>query len=164
MDADTEFGIRYSIVDLPSNRTADATKRDSSYFEINPESGEVRLRLSDQEVVKFLKEKSRQDFQFWAGATDEGGLHSHIPVTVVLLPEGIPSPELSPQNATFFVKEDSAIGSIVTTFRVANIEAPRFRVMSNNEEYFQVDKDGNLLVKARLDQENEDKHTVSFKK
>ncbi|OXA50832.1 Protocadherin Fat 2 [Folsomia candida] len=55
VDADTEFGIRYSIVDLPttafrsnSNSTTTSsptTKRDSSYFEINPDSGEVRLRM-----------------------------------------------------------------------------------------------------------------------
>jgi hypothetical protein len=82
-------------------------------------------------------------------------------VTVVLLPEGFPSPEIQPQNATFFVKEDAAIGSIVTTFKVTNIESPKFRVMSNNDEYFQVDNQGNLMVKARLDQEDEDKHTVS---
>lgn len=100
------------------------------------------------------------DFQFWAGATDEGGLHSYIPVTIVLLPEGTPSPEIQPQNATFFVKEDAPIGSIVTTFRTTNIDSPRYKVVSNNEEYFQVDNQGNLLVKARLDQENEDKHTV----
>lgn len=81
VDADTEFGIRYSIVDLPttafrsnSNSTTTSsptTKRDSSYFEINPDSGEVRLRMSDQDILKFMKDKSRIDFQFWAGATDE---------------------------------------------------------------------------------------------
>ncbi|XP_035710399.1 fat-like cadherin-related tumor suppressor homolog isoform X3 [Folsomia candida] len=170
VDADTEFGIRYSIVDLPttafrsnSNSTTTSsptTKRDSSYFEINPDSGEVRLRMSDQDILKFMKDKSRIDFQFWAGATDEGGLHSYIPVTVVLLPEGVPNPEIQPQNATFFVKEDAPIGSIITTFRISNIEGAKFRVVSSNEEYFQVDHNGNLLVKGRLDQDNEDKHTV----
>src|SRR5689334_21714980 len=64
VDADTEFGIRYSIVDLPSNTHTNSsssrslspgTKRDSAYFEINPESGELRLRMSDQDVIKFLK-------------------------------------------------------------------------------------------------------------
>lgn len=91
----------------------------------------------------------------------KGGLHSYIPVTVVLLPEGVPNPEIQPQNATFFVKEDAPIGSIITTFRISNIEGAKFRVVSSNEEYFQVDHNGNLLVKGRLDQDNEDKHTVS---
>ncbi len=171
VDADTEFGIRYSIVDLPTlalntrnsepSWSSSSSKRDSSYFEINSDSGEVRLRMSDQDVLKFMKDKSRVDFQFWAGATDEGGLHSYIPVTVVLLPEGVPSPEISPQNATFFMKEDAPVGSIVSTFRVANIDSPKFRVVSSNDEYFQVDSKGNLMVKGRLDQDNEDKHTVS---
>jgi hypothetical protein len=101
-------------------------KRDSSYFEINGDCGELRLRMSDEDMIKFMKDKERVDFQFWAGATDEGGLHSYIPVTVVLLPEGIPSPEMQPHNATFFVKEDAPIGSIVTTFRVTNIHSPKF--------------------------------------
>ncbi|ODM96505.1 Fat-like cadherin-related tumor suppressor [Orchesella cincta] len=158
VDADTEFGIRYSIVDLPSANSS--IKRDSSFFEINPDSGEVRLRMSDEDVLKFTKDKERVDLQFWAGATDEGGLHSYVPVTVVLLPEGEPNPEIHPQNATFFVKEDAPIGSVITTLRVTNIEEPRFRVVSSNDEFFQVDHHGNLLIKARLDQEDEDKHTV----
>ncbi len=161
VDADTEFGIRYSIVDLPSANSS--IKRDSSFFEINPDSGEVRLRMSDEDVLKFTKDKERVDLQFWAGATDEGGLHSYVPVTVVLLPEGEPSPEIHPQNATFFVKEDAPIGSVITTLRVTNIEEPKFRVVSSNDEFFQVDHQGNLLIKARLDQEEEDKHTVSKK-
>jgi hypothetical protein len=70
------------------------TERDTSYFEINGDSGELRLRMSDEDGIQFMKDKKRVDFQFWAGATDEGGLHSYIPVTVVLLPEGIPSPEM----------------------------------------------------------------------
>lgn len=62
VDADTEeFGIRYSIVDLPtstprnSSFSSSTSKRDSSYFEISSESGEVRLRMSDQDIIKFMK-------------------------------------------------------------------------------------------------------------
>lgn len=161
IDADTEYGIRYSIVDLPTNSSSSSPKRDSSFFEINPETGEVRLRINDQDLLRFIKDQNRLDFQFWAGATDEGGLHSFVPVTVVLLPEGIPSPEIEPQNSTFFIKEDAPIGSIITTFKATNINSPKYRVVSNNDEFFQVDTEGNLLVKGRLDQEHEEKHTVS---
>ncbi|CAG7823399.1 unnamed protein product [Allacma fusca] len=157
IDADTEFGIRYSILDLAESSNS-STKRDSNYFEINGETGEVRLKMSDDDVAKFGID--RVDFQFWAVATDEGGLHSHVPVTVVVLPDGQPTPEMQPRNATFFVKEDTPVGSMVTTFQVTNIDSPRFRVMSFNEEFFQIDNNGNLLIKARLDQEQEDKHTV----
>jgi hypothetical protein len=36
-------------------------KRDSSYFEINGDSGELRLRMSDEDVRKFMKDKERHE-------------------------------------------------------------------------------------------------------
>jgi len=147
--------LRYSIVDLPDGNSS--VKRDSTYFMINQDTGELRLKLIPNEEIKFASE--RVDFQFWVGATDEDGLHAYVPVTVVALPEGYQASEIQPQNSTFFVKEDMPIGSLITTFRVTHMENPKFRVVSFNDEYFQVDEKGNLLTKARLD--HEDKHTVS---
>jgi len=124
---------------------------------MNAETGEVRFKLKTEDLPQF-DSQSRIDFQFWVRA-DDGELHSSVPVTVVVLPASEPTPEINPQNATFFVKEDASVGSMITTFRVSNIENPRFRVVSSNEDVFQVDRSGNLLLNARLD-EDEDKHTV----
>jgi hypothetical protein len=155
LDSDSEFGVRYSIIDLETGNSS--LKRDSPYFEINAETGEVRFNLKTEDLSQF-DSLSRVDFQFWVSA-DDGELHSTVPVTVVVLPASEPPPDMQPQNATFFVKEDAPVGSMITTFRVSNIETPRFRVVSSNDDVFQVDRSGNLLLNARLD-EDEDKHTV----
>jgi len=159
IDSDSEFGVRYSIEDLSSGNST--SKRDSQYFEINGENGDLRFRLSEEELGNFGKVISRLTFQFWVRA-DDGELHNLVPVMVVVLPDSEPSPEIHPQNATFFLKEDAAVGSIVTTFRVSNIDTPQFRVVSSNEDLFQVDPNGNLILSALLDQDEEDKHTVSI--
>lgn len=155
IDLDTEFGVHYSIIDLAFQNS---TLKDANYFVINPDTGEIRFKSSINELPGFGD--ARMDFQFWVKAQDEQGLDSHVPIKVIVLMDAEKLPEMSPQNATFFVKEDAPIGSIVTTFKVTNIDIPQFRVVSWNSDLFQVDLQGNLLLKSRLDQEQTDKHTV----
>lgn len=157
VDSDTEFGIRYSIEDLPNENLTN--KRDSKFFEINGENGDLRFKLNQEDLAQIGTISVRTDFHFWVRA-DDGELHSTVPVTVVVLPDSEPSPEIHPHNATFFLKEDASVGSIVTTFRVSNIDSPKYRVVSSNEDLFTVDLTGNLVLSARLDQDEEDKHTV----
>lgn len=141
-------------------------------FRIDPRNGIVTLSGN-------IQERENEVYQFFIRAEDGGSPrhHSDVPVTIFLLaPEDRP-PRSSRQYAQFFLREDAAIGTVITSLwmdgpqevaytlivdePVADMETGETGSPAQNSRLFGLTLSGQLVVQGALDHEKWPTHRIT---
>ncbi|KAK7016210.1 long-chain fatty acid transporter fat1 [Halocaridina rubra] len=98
-------------------------------FRVNSTTGEVTL-------AENIFGRENEVYQFFIRGEDRGSPrhHADIPVTIFLLPSDDHPPRCERKYAQFFVREDAALGTVITSLWLEGPQVVRYSILVNEAE------------------------------
>ena len=151
--------LKYSIYNEKDEKHIDI-------FEIDSKSGMIVLKKD------LDKEHENQVYQFFVRAQDNGQpfqLHADVPVEIYIMSPLDRPPIFTKRDNVYYIRENSPVGRVITQLE-ATIDATednelKYRLVSADyvdEELFQIDQAGRVIISGRLDREIKDVHKLTF--
>ena len=161
LDEGRNAELEYTIYDNDDNHNH------LDLFEIDSASGSIKLKK------KLQKRHENQIYQFWVRAQDRGSpfqLHSEVPVEIYIMSQLDHAPVFAKRDSVYFIRENTPIGRVVTQLEAKILEDEedegiQYKIASSeyvNEELFQVDSKGRVIISGRLDRESQPIHKITI--
>lgn len=158
MDEGDNAQLQYTIYN-------DKDDKHNKLFTIDPDTGLISLKK------KLTKMHENQVYQFFVRAQDKGQpfqLHSDVPVEVYIMSQLDRPPVFEKRDSLYYIRENSPVGRVIAQLE-ANVHGAdndlRYRMASSdyiNEELFQIDQKGRVIISGRLDREIKALHPLTF--
>ena len=109
--------------------------------------------------------------QFFVRAQDKGQpfqLHADVPVEVYIMSQLDRPPIFAKRDNVYYIRENSPVGRVITQLEATTSETDtelRYKLASAdyvNEELFQIDELGRVIISGRLDREIKTAHQLTF--
>ena len=135
-------------------------------FEIESTTGVILLKK------KLQKKHENEIYQFWVRAQDKGNpfqLHSEVPVEIYIMSQLDHAPIFSKRDNVYFIRENTPIGRVITHLEAKILgeeedETIEYKIASAeyvNEDLFQIDSKGRVIISGRLDRESKPLHKLT---
>lgn len=161
LDVGHNAELKYSIYN-------DKDDKHMELFEIDSKSGLIRLKKN------LNKDHENEVYQFFVRAQDKGRpfqLHSDVPVEVYIMSKVDRPPVFARRDSVYFIKENTPVGRVITQLEATvenddeDDDQVKYKMASAaylDEELFQIDQDGRVIISGRLDREVKAAHKLTL--
>ncbi|XP_074651233.1 protocadherin Fat 1-like [Tubulanus polymorphus] len=162
-------------------RATDADSGDNAVLEysIHDENSTVVSTLFSVEdftgiirVQSYLNQSEGKTFHFFIRVSDKGSpkLENVVPVEIYVIPRNISPPFFEQSSYIYFIPENTAVGSVVTTIRSISSNATvtysivaGSNAMTNKPPRFDINQRGKVSLIEPIDYEDVQKYTLTLK-